>query len=315
MSGDSGHILIVGGPTASGKSELALDLARKFRGTIINADSMQMYRELRLLTARPSPAEEKIVPHRLYGAIAGRERCSAGRWRSLALSEIDSAQRAGRLPILVGGTGLYFRSLLKGLAPVPDIPQSVRQAATALCADLGVKEIYRRLAERDPEGAAKIHPANIQRVLRAYEVMEATGKSLGHWQAKQTGSADYSGKAVALVIEPAREALYASCDSRTVLIAESGGIEEVATLRGLGLDHSFPVMKALGVRELGAYLDGQVTRAQAEENLSRATRRYAKRQTTWFRHQMPEATRFPACYNAAHKNKARRIVERLLQAI
>lgn len=312
MSGDSGLILIVGGPTASGKSELALDLARHLRGTIINADSMQIYRELRLLTARPSLADEKIAPHRLYGAIAGGERCSAGRWRTLALGEIDAAQSAGRLPILVGGTGLYFRSLLKGLAPVPDIPQGVREASKALCADLGAKEFHRRLAERDPEGAAKIHPANSQRVLRAYEVIEATGTSLGDWQARQTGAAAYAGKVVALVLEPERKALYAACDARAGLIAESGGMEEVAALRGLRLDPTLPVMKALGVRELGAYLDGKVTRDQAGKNLSQATRRYAKRQITWFRHQMPEATHFPARYNAELKQNVRCIAKRLL---
>jgi len=314
MSCDSGSILIVSGPTASGKSELALDLSRHFRGTIINADSMQMYRELRLLTARPSPADEKIAPHRLYGAMAGGERCSAGRWRTLALGEIDAAQSAGRLPILVGGTGLYFRSLLKGLAPVPEIPQAVREAAKALCADFGVMELHRRLAQRDPEGAAKIHPANSQRVLRAYEVIEATGTSLGDWQVRQTGPAAYSGKAMVLILEPEREALYAACDARAEVIAESGGMEEVAALRELGLDSALPIMKALGVRELGAYLDGEVTRDQAVENFSRATRRYAKRQTTWFRHQMPEATRFPSRYNTAHKDTIRRIADRLLNA-
>ena len=292
MRGDSGLILIVGGPTASGKSALALDLARHFHGTIINADSMQIYRELRILTARPAAADEKAAPHRLYGAMPGGERCSAGRWRELALGEIKAARDAGRLPILVGGTGLYFRSLLKGLAPVPDIPQ----------------------AARDPEGAAKIHPANSQRVLRAYEVIAATGTSLAEWQARQTFDAAYAGQAAALVLEPPREALYAACDARAALIAEAGGIEEVAALRALGLDAALPVMKALGVRELGEFLDGGVTRDRAVENLSRATRRYAKRQTTWFRHQMAEAARFAACYNAARKDDALSLAESLLGA-
>ena len=315
MSGDSGPILIVGGPTASGKSALALDLARHFRGTIVNADSMQIYRELRILTARPSPADEKATPHRLYGAMPGGERCSAGHWRELALGEIKAARDAGRLPILAGGTGLYFRSLLKGLAPVPDIPQDVRDAVKALRAGLGAEKFHRRLAQRDPESAAKIHPANSQRMLRAYEVIAATGTSLAEWQARQTLDAAYAGQAAVLVLEPPREALYAACDARAALIAETGGIEEVAALRALGLDAALPVMKALGVREFGEFLDGDVTRDQAVENLSRATRRYAKRQTTWFRHQMPDAARFDACYITARKDDARRLAEDLLGAI
>lgn len=312
MSTDSGHILIVGGPTASGKSTLALDLARHFRGSIINADSMQIYRELCIVTARPSTADEKAAPHRLYGALPSTERCSAGRWRELAISEIAAARSARRLPIFVGGTGLYFSALLKGLAPVPKIPRDVRDATKALRAKLGAQEFHRRLTMRDPEGAARIHPANSQRVLRAYEVLETTGTTLTQWQADQVGELAYAEKAIMLVLEPEREALYAACNARAKLIVDSGGIEEVAALRLLGLNPSLPVMKALGVRELGAFLDDEVTRAEAIENLRQATRRYAKRQTTWFRHQMPQAARFTACYNVTHKDDVLSLAESLL---
>lgn len=305
-------ILILGGPTASGKSALALDLARHFQGVVINADSMQIYHELRILTARPSTANEKVAPHRLYGTMPGKERCSAGRWRKLALDEIAKAKSQNQMPILVGGTGLYIRSLLKGLAPVPDIPQTLRNAVKALRAELGARKFHRRLAARDPEDAAKIHPADSQRVLRAYEVLEATGTSLAEWQASRHGETAYPGRAKVLLLEPERDALYANCDARAGLIVESGGVKEVETLRALGLDPGLPVMKALGVRELGALLDGEVTRAQAVENLRRATRRYAKRQNTWFRHQIAESTRFLDCYNTAHRTEVLRLVEDML---
>jgi tRNA dimethylallyltransferase len=312
MARDDGPILIVGGPTASGKSALALDLARHFTGTVINADSMQVYRELRVLSARPSAADEKAAPHRLYGVLSGAERCSAGRWRDLALAEIAAARGAGRLPILVGGTGLYLGALVKGLAPVPDIPKEVRDAATARRAELGAEAFHRLLAERDPEGAAKIPPGNTQRVLRAFEVIEATGRTLAQWHVEQSPQAGLMGKAAALVLDPPREALYAACDASARQIVEGGGIEEVTALLDCKLDPALPVMKALGVREIAEHLAGETTRDEAVARLSRATRRYAKRQTTWFRHQLPEAERFAARYGAARIDEVRRIAETLL---
>jgi tRNA dimethylallyltransferase len=304
-------ILIIGGPTASGKSALALDLALQLGGVVINADSMQVYRELRILSARPTPEDEERAPHRLYGVLAAGERCSAGRWRDMALGEIAAAHAAGRVPILVGGTGLYLRSLLKGLAPVPAIPSRVREAAAALHAEVGAAEFHRLLAARDARGAARIHPANTQRLLRAYEVFEATGKCLADWQASQAGDG-YAGETAALVLEPPRQALYAACDARAEQMAAAGGIEEAAALLALELDPALPAMKALGVREFAAYLDGSATREEATSNLRQSTRRYAKRQGTWFRHQMPEARRITAGYDGARGEDIRRIAETLL---
>ena len=312
MSTESDPILIVGGPTASGKSALALDLASRFRGVVINADSMQMYRELRILSARPAPADEARVPHRLYGALPARERCSAGRWRDMAMAEIAEARAQRLLPILVGGTGLYLRSLLKGLAPVPPVPKGVRAAAAALHSQVGAAEFHRLLSARDSAGAARIHPANTQRVLRAYEVYEATGKSLSDWQRDQAGGSEYSGRVAALVLEPPREELYAACNARAEIMAAAGGIEEAAALLDLELDPALPAMKALGVREFAAFLGGTATREDALDNLRRSTRRYAKRQATWFRHQMPEATRIPERFDTGQDHNIREIAAALL---
>ena len=312
MNSESDPILIVGGPTASGKSALALDLALRLRGVVINADSMQVYKELRILSARPTLADEERVPHRLYGTLPARERCSAGRWCDMALAEIADARTQQLLPILVGGTGLYFRSLLRGLAPVPPVPQGIRDAASGLHAEVGAVEFHRLLAVRDPDGAARIHPANTQRMLRAYEVFEATGKSLGDWQNERAGEAGYTGKVAALVLEPPREVLYAACDARSEFMAAAGGIEEAAALLTLELDPALPIMKALGVREFAAFLGGDATRDEAVENLRLATRHYAKRQTTWFRHQMAGAKRVSARYNGAQDENIMEIAVTLL---
>ena len=312
MNSESDPILIVGGPTASGKSALALDLALRLRGMVINADSMQVYKELRILSARPTPADEERVPHRLYGTLPARERCSAGRWCDLALAEIAGARAKQLLPILVGGTGLYFRSLLRGLAPIPPVPQGIRDTAVELHTEVGAAEFHRLLAVRDPDSAARIHPANTQRVLRAYEVFEATGKSLGDWQNEAAGEAGYAGKVVALVLEPPREVLYAACDARSELMAAAGGIEEVAALLTLEIDPALPIMKALGVREFAALLAGDAKRDEAIENLRRATRNYAKRQATWFRHQMAGAKRVSARYDGAQDENIMEIAAALL---
>jgi tRNA dimethylallyltransferase len=312
VNSESDPILIVGGPTASGKSALALDLALRLRGIVINADSMQVYKELRILSARPTPADEERVPHRLYGTLPARERCSAGRWCDLALAEIAGARAKQLLPILVGGTGLYFRSLLRGLAPIPPVPQGIRDTAVELHTEVGAAEFHRLLAVRDPDSAARIHPANTQRVLRAYEVFEATGKSLGDWQNEAAGEAGYAGKVVALVLEPPREVLYAACDARSELMAAAGGIEEVAALLTLEIDPALPIMKALGVREFAALLAGDAKRDEAIENLRRATRNYAKRQATWFRHQMAGAKRVSARYDGAQDENIMEIAAALL---
>ncbi len=306
----TGPLLLVGGPTASGKSRLALALAAAHSGTVICADSMQVYGDLRVLTARPRDDEMALAPHALYGVLDGAERCSAARWCTLARAEIARAHAAGRLPILVGGTGLYFKALLHGLAPVPPIPQAVRDAARALHARLGAARFHAALAARDPAMAARLSPTNTQRVLRAYEVIEATGRSLAAWQ--EAPHERYGGPVETLIVEPPRAELYAACERRWAAITEGGGIAEVEALLARGLDPALPVMKALGVREIAQYLAGAITREEASRRAMQATRRYAKRQSTWFRHQMAGATRICPLDDQDLRDQALALVERVL---
>ncbi|MFQ5958679.1 MAG: tRNA (adenosine(37)-N6)-dimethylallyltransferase MiaA [Alphaproteobacteria bacterium] len=282
-------VVIVAGPTASGKSALALDLAEVFDGVVVNADSMQVYRELRILTARPGAAEEARAPHRLYGVLPAAEACSAARWRDMALAEIAAVREAGRLPILVGGTGLYFRALETGFAAVPDVSAEVRAAARARHAELGGEAFRAALAGRDPEMAARLAPGDSQRLIRAWEVIEATGVSLAEWQRRGTPEDGPSPSTLSFVLAPPRAALYAACDARFAAMVEAGALAEVAALDALGLAPELPAMKALGVRELRRHLAGELSLDAAIAAAQQATRNYAKRQLTWFRHQMPEA--------------------------
>ncbi len=281
-------VVIVTGPTAGGKSGLALALAEAFDGVVINADSMQVYRELETLTARPGPAAQARAPHRLYGTLAGHERCSAGRWRALALAEIATAHAAGKLPLVVGGTGLYLRALVEGLAEVPEVPAALREAAEARHRELGGPGMHAELAVRDPEMAARLEPGDSQRLIRAWEVLEATGRSLAAWQAAAApGSGDAGYRYLRLVRLPPRDQLYAACDARFCAMIEAGALDEVRILRELGLDPKLPVMRALGVRELGRHLDGALSLDAAVARAQQATRNYAKRQMTWLRTQAP----------------------------
>jgi tRNA dimethylallyltransferase len=280
------EIVIVAGPTASGKSALALALAEEFGGTIINADSQQVYRDLAVLSARPGDAEMARVPHRLYGVIDAAENCSAGRWLALANAEIDAARGARRLPILIGGTGLYLEALLNGLAELPPIQASAREEAKALYAELGGAAFRARLAPLDPVGAAKIAAGDAQRLTRAYEVALATGKPLSQWQAEQGPSRDL--RATAIVLLPEREGLYRACDARVMAMIAEGAEEEVRALLARGLAAHLPAMKAVGLRELRAALNGDITRAKAIAAMQQATRHYAKRQYTWFRNRLRE---------------------------
>ena len=279
-------VVIVAGPTASGKSALALALGEALGGTIINADSMQVYRDLAVLTARPGPAELARAPHRLYGVIDAAEACSAGRWRDLALAEIATARAAGDVPILTGGSGLYLRALLEGLAPVPPVPAAVREEARALHARLGGEAFRRALAALDPEAARRLAAGDRQRLIRAYEVVTATGRPLADWRRSQGAAAGPPAAAVLLL--PPRAALYAACDARFLQMVERGAIDEVQALLARGLDPTLPAMRAVGVPELTALLAGRASREAAIAAGQQATRRYAKRQYTWFRHQMPE---------------------------
>jgi tRNA dimethylallyltransferase len=292
-----GPVIIVTGPTASGKSALALDIARSFDGVIINADSMQVYRELRVLTARPDLATMREVPHRLYGVLPGAERCSAGRWRVMALAEISAAHAEGKLPIVTGGTGLYLRALVEGLDPVPEIPEATRTAARTLHDRLGAQDFHAALATRDPQMAARLHPNDRQRLVRAWEVVEATGRSLADWQADgaQAGSAGaLAHRRLWILCQPPREALYAACDARFRVMMGQGALDEVRALLALGLDTSLPIMRALGVPELAAHLEGRLALEAAVTQAQQSTRKYAKRQETWLRTQLPSAKRMAA---------------------
>jgi tRNA dimethylallyltransferase len=285
----SGKLIIVAGPTASGKSALALAIARQFDGTIINADSMQVYRDLRVLTARPDDDALAQAPHRLDGILDGAELCSAARWADLAHGEIAAAHAAGRLPIVVGGTGLYLRTLLNGIAAVPEIPDDVREAARARHRAIGGDAFRAELARLDPASAGKLPPGDSQRLVRAYEVVRATGRTLGDWQrAGAEGVPHYDSRL--FVILPPRDTLYAACDGRLQAMIAAGALDEVRALTARGLSPDLPIMKAVGVPELAGYLAGEADLPAATAAAQQATRRYAKRQYTWFRHQLADAT-------------------------
>ncbi len=275
--------ILIAGPTASGKSAAALLLAERLRGTVINADSMQVYRELRILTARPAAAELARSPHRLYGTIPAAEACSVGRWLEAAAGAIGEAEGEGRVPVLTGGTGLYFKALVEGLAPVPDIPPEIRKYWRDLAATMGAENLHRELAVRDPAMAARLNPTDKQRLVRALEVIDATSVSLAEWQGAGAAPVLSPESVLRLVIAPEREALYAAIDARFDGMIESGAIEEVRTLLALGLDPGLPAMRAHGVREFANYLSGQTGRAEAIAKAKTETRRYAKRQMTWLR--------------------------------
>ncbi len=276
-------VVMIAGPTASGKSGLAAALAQALDGVVINADSMQVYRELSVLTARPSPAEVEKVPHRLYGTLSGAESCSAGAWRDSAMKEVAAALDAGKLPILVGGTGLYLQGFEQGLNAVPAIPEDIRRATRAELAEGGAAALHGKLAERDPVMAARLSPNDGQRLARAWEVLAATGRSLAAWQAEEPEPAPFH--FIKLCLLPPREALYAGCDARLAAMLDQGALAEVESLLALDLDPGLPVMKALGVPELAAHLAGAESLESALARAQQATRRYAKRQMTWLRHQ------------------------------
>ncbi len=285
-----------GGPTASGKSAAALAAAVALGGVVINADSMQVYRELAILTARPDAAALAAAPHRLYGVLPAADACSAGRWCAMALAEIDAALAAGRLPILAGGTGLYLEALRNGLAPVPPIPDDIREQAQALLREDDGPALHARLARIDPAAAAALRPGDRQRIIRAWQVMTATGRSILEWQ-RAPHPADDAPELTTFLFLPERKALYAACDRRFEQMIQAGAIEEVKALLALGLDPGLPAMKAVGVREIASYLRGEIGRAEMIARGQQATRNYAKRQYTWFRHRVRAAVVFDAQYS------------------
>ncbi len=279
-------VLVVAGPTASGKSALALAAGREFDGVVINADSMQIYHELRILTARPTAEDEACVPHRLYGVMPVREICSAGRWRDLALAEIAAAHGAGRLPILCGGTGLYLKALTEGLSPMPAVPDEVRDHLRRRLRTHGPAALHRELAADDPAAAARIEPGDGQRVLRALEVLAASGRKLSDWQATPAEGPPKDLRFATVLLMPPRDRLYARCDRRLETMVASGALDEVRRLIASGVDTALPALKALGVAELVRHLHGECSLDAAVAAAQQATRRYAKRQMTWFRNQI-----------------------------
>jgi tRNA dimethylallyltransferase len=254
---------------------------------------MQVYRELRVLTARPSESEEARAAHRLYGTVSAAESCSVGRWLNDVASVLAEAQGEARLPILVGGTGLYFKALTEGLAPVPDVPAEVRSYWREETAKRSREALHQELAARDPAMAARLKPADPQRIVRALEVIDATGISLAEWQGGSARPLLAPSDVLRLVIAPEREPLYAAIDTRFDRMIEEGAIEEVRALLDLGLHPGLPAMRAHGVRELGAYLSGAVSREDAVAKAKTESRRYAKRQMTWLRRFMSGWQWFP----------------------
>ncbi|MFZ1964305.1 MAG: tRNA (adenosine(37)-N6)-dimethylallyltransferase MiaA [Roseiarcus sp.] len=280
--------LLIAGPTASGKSAIALALAKRFGATIVNADSMQVYRDLRVLTARPSEAEERQAPHRLYGEIDGAENFSVGRWLARASELLAEARdRAGPI-IFVGGTGLYFRALTEGLSDIPRVPQAVRTAVRAEAEGQPTPSLHARLAELDALTAAGLSPSDRQRVLRALEVVAATGRPLAGFQGAREAPPLAAGEWAGLFLAPEREGLNARIAARFAAMLREGALREVDALMRRRLDPALPVMRAHGAPQLMAHLRGELSLAEAADRAVSETRRYAKRQLTWARHQMPD---------------------------
>ncbi|NMN03736.1 MULTISPECIES: tRNA (adenosine(37)-N6)-dimethylallyltransferase MiaA [unclassified Novosphingobium] len=281
-------LALIAGPTASGKSDLAVRLALAEqaaggRAVVINADSAQVYADLAVLSARPSPEEMQSVPHHLFGAWDGAQACSAADWAQAAKAAIAAAHAQDALPILVGGTGLYIRTLIEGIAPIPPIDPATRAAVRAL----PVAEAHAALSREDPARAALLNPADTTRVARALEVVRSTGQPLAHWQGRREGGIAAAVDLRPLVLLPDRAWLYARCDLRFERMWQGGALEEVAALLARNLDPDLPVMRAIGVPEIAAFLRGEMTAESAIAAGQQATRRYAKRQFTWAKHQFP----------------------------
>jgi tRNA dimethylallyltransferase len=278
-------LALIAGPTASGKSALALALAERTGGVIVNADSAQVYRDLPVLSAAPRADDLTRAEHRLYGSLDGAESCSAADWAARARVEIADIHAGGRLPILVGGTGLYLRTLLDGIAPVPAIAPEIRTQVR----EASVDDNRAKLAELDAEAAARLNRSDMTRIARALEVVMSTGRPLAEWQRERTGGIGSAVELRPLILLPPRDWLYARCDERFAAMIEQGAVDEVKALLARDLDPNLPVMRAIGVPEIAAYLRGDTTLGEAVAAGQQATRRYAKRQYTWFAHQPPES--------------------------
>ena len=280
--------VLIAGPTASGKSALAIALAEKTGGVVINTDSMQVYRDLRIITARPTPAEEAGVPHRLYGHVDAAMNFSAGAWVTDAAAILAAARAENRLPIFVGGSGLYFKALTRGLSAVPPVVAEVRQNVRARLERHGVEALYAELSGRDPASAERLKPRDRARIARALEVLESTGRALTDWHREGLPPLLAAGAFSALFVAPERDQLYAGIDTRFDAMLAAGALAEVAALADRNLDPLLPAMKAHGVPALIRHLRGEMPLDEAAETGRADTRHYAKRQFTWFRHQLPE---------------------------
>ena len=276
-------LVVIAGPTASGKSALALALAQQINGVIVNADSAQIYKDLRVLSAAPSEAELRKIEHRLYGVQDGALPCSAAEWAEMAKREISDVHASGRTPILAGGTGLYMRTLLDGIAPVPAIDADVRARVREASTD----ENRTKLQALDADAAQRLGPGDTARIARALEVILSTGRTLAEWQKDRHGGIGATVELHPIILLPPRKWLYARCNDRFLSMVDQGAVSEVEALLARKLNPALPVMRAIGVRELSAYLLGEATLDDALAAGQQATRRYAKRQYTWFAHQPP----------------------------
>lgn len=280
--------ILIAGPTASGKSALALAIAEATGGIVINADAMQVYRDLRVITARPAPEEEARAPHLLYGHVDAAVNYSVGRYLRDAAPALAQAQQLGRMPIFVGGTGLYFKALTQGLSAMPPIPADIRDAVRGKLAAQGPEALHAELMSRDPEGAARLFPRDRVRIARALEVLQATGRPLADWQREGMQPLLAGEGVVKLFLAPDRAALYARIDARFERMLAEGALDEARALAQRGLDPLLPAMKAHGVPWLIRHLRGEILLAEAVEKAKQDTRHYAKRQFTWFRHQLAD---------------------------
>lgn len=286
-------IKIIGGPTASGKSALAMTVAREHDSVIINADSMQIYGDLPILTAQPSTEDRQIIPHHLYGTLHPNDACSAGNWREYVIPIIHETLHQGRMPIIVGGSGLYIKALIEGLSPIPDIPGDIRESAVQKQQALGNPAFHAALQKRDPIMAERFHPEHTARLIRAWEVLEATGKSLSEWQKLPLEKPPEDWRFDVTLVMPERDVLYERCNIRFVQMLENGALEETEsfskkTLSG-AYNNNIPLRNALGYEQLRDYTTGKLSKDDAITLAQGETRRYAKRQVTWFRHQVKES--------------------------
>jgi tRNA dimethylallyltransferase len=278
--------VLIAGPTASGKSAAALALAEHINGAVINADSMQVYRQAPILTAQPDPAARAKAPHLLYGHVEAGENYSVGRYAQDARGALEEARALGRVPVFAGGTGLYFTALTQGLSEIPPVPAALRSAARALLAEIGVEALHARLAACDPQTASVLRPSDPQRVLRAYEVFQATGRPLTEWQRAPGAPVLENLRLARFVLDPPRPQLRAQIAERFTRMIGEGGVEEAMTLDGL--DPALPAAKLLGLRPLIALGQGKLSREEAISEAVTATRQFAKRQMTWFRSRMAD---------------------------